>query len=222
MNRFYSLTAHAFTPLLAVVALSFIGNAAQAQVTVFNDRTAFTAATTGLTLIDFNDQVTPPDLFISYPGNTVTLSGVTFTGDAILFAVTPAYSIGYGFGDDTVLSAQGATPNTFTISLPAGTTAVGTDFGAFGSSAFTFTLSTGDVFVLNGQSSPTVTFAGFTSVAPITSLTLSSNDAGPQIDRFLVGGAAPVPEPGSVALLTGLSLTGAGFLRRRKAAREVI
>ena len=33
---------------------------------------------------------------------------------------------------------------------------------------------------------------------------------------------APVPEPGSIALLTGLSLTGAAFLRRRKIASKAV
>ncbi len=40
------------------------------------------------------------------------------------------------------------------------------------------------------------------------------------LDDVRVLAPAAVPEPGSIALLTGLSLTGAAFLRRRKQARK--
>ena len=39
-----------------------------------------------------------------------------------------------------------------------------------------------------------------------------------KVDLTFPAAAPPVPEPGSVALLTGLTLTGAAFLRRRKQA----
>ena len=42
-----------------------------------------------------------------------------------------------------------------------------------------------------------------------------------QIEVFTIGPAA-VPEPGSIALLAGLSLSGAAFLRHRKNARKAL
>ena len=209
--------------LLALSSLASVS--VEAQVTAFNDRTAFTAATSGLTLIDFNDQVTAPNTFTNYAGGTVTLSGVTFTANNLLFAVSPSFNAAYDLGDGTVLSYQGASPDTLTIALPTNTTAVGFDFGSFSSDLFTFTLSTGDIYTLTGSATPTntPTFAGFTSAVALTSLTISnSTDTAPQIDRFEFGTSTPaaVPEPGSIALLTGMTLTGAAFLRRRKQASK--
>ena len=63
---------------------------------------------------------------------------------------------------------------------------------------------------------------------------LAGNSVPGPLNNFFSGGfdtlfraeftpAAPaVPEPGTIALLTGLSLTGAAFLRRRKAARKAL
>jgi hypothetical protein len=219
LMRYGNLTA--FTTALLVCGV--VGALpVQAQVTLFTDSTSFTNATSGLTTIDFNDQVTPPNTFAFYPNATVALSGVTFTGNSLLFAVNPAFSSGYGLGDGTVLSWQGANSEVLTVALPTGTTSVGFNFGAFASTAFTFTLSTGNVFVLTGGTSATTppTFAGFVSAAPLTSLTISAVDGAPQIDRFSFGTAA-VPEPGSIALLVGMGLSSAGFLaRRRKQARK--
>lgn len=205
--------------LLAVAATGFFAAQSQAAVILYTDRPSFQAASSGLTTINFNDQV-PVGTFTFYPGGSVTLSGVTFSSNVNLFAVSPSFYFEYNLGDGIVLSNQGTNPNVLTVALPPGTTALGFDFGAFGTSAFTFTLSTGDVFVLPGSDAPdtTPTFAGFTSDAPITSLTISSGDIAPQIDRFQFGqAAAPIPEPASALAFAGL-LVGCGLLRRKRAA----
>jgi hypothetical protein len=192
--------------VLLVVAIGGLAPAqAEAGVVHFSDRAAFQAAAPGLTTIDFNDQVVPPSTFRFYPGATVSLSGVTFSTDNNLFAVTSAFDAAYGLGDGAVLSWQGADPDVLTISLPAGTTAVGMDFGSFGANPFTFALSSGEVFVLIGSDTPTTTpvFAGFISDVPIASLTSTFSGASPQIDRFVFGTA--VPEPSALLLgVTGL------------------
>ena len=211
MKRFFS---HAVCAALLALAVS-----SQAQVTSYSDRPSFTSAASGLTMIDFNDQVTLPDTFTTYPGASVTLSDVTFTANSTLFAVTSGYDPAYDLGDGTVLSWQGGFPNLLTVALPVGTTAVGLDFGAFETVDFTFTLSTGDVYVLPGSATPTNSpaFTGFVSVAPITGLTISGVNAAPQLDRFVFGGASAVPEPRSVALLVGMaSVSGIMLKRRRK------
>jgi hypothetical protein len=212
--------------MVAIIGLFVPRGQVTADVVHFTDRAAFQAAVPGLTTIDFNDQVTPPSTFRFYPGGTVTLSGVTFTSDNNLFAVTPSFEPQYSLGDGAVLSWQGANPDVLTIALPAGITAVGMDFGSFGPMPFTFVLSTGDAFVLTGSDAPTANpvFAGFISDEPITSLTSTFSGAAPQIDRFVFGVA--VPEPSTFVLggagLFALLLVGRdlGVRRRRSAARS--
>lgn len=64
------------------------------------------------------------------------------------------------------------------------------------------------------------TYSGATSATPgsspitVTSYSVDNNGAGAITLR--VGSATATPEPGSLALLTGLSLTGGLFLKRRK------
>ncbi len=205
--------------LMASIAMIASVKEADSQVILFNNRTSFNAAATGLTLIDFNNQVISPATFIFYPGGTVTLSGVTFTSNASLFAVNPAFNGGYDLGDGTVLSFQGTNPSVLTVALPTNTKAVGFDFGAFAASNFSFTLSTGQSYILPGNATPSATpaFAGFVSSTSIAFLTLSSTDGGNQIDRFAFGRTAAVPEPGTVALLvTGGVTFSLALVRRRR------
>ncbi len=64
--------------------------------------------------------------------------------------------------------------------------------------------------------SDTFPFAGFTSSVPLTSLSIFASTPRTYItlDNFVVGTA--VPEPGTMAMLTGMGFTGAGFLLRRR------
>ena len=219
-------------PVLAVATLLGLAcvapNMAHAQVTVYNDRASFLSATSGVTTIDFNDQVTAPSKSRGYGGSTVTLSGVTFTANGDLFAVSPRFDPIYNLGDGTVLSFQGQGPNILTVSLPSATTAFGLDFGGNDALPFTFTLSTGDTFTFTGANAPTATptFRGFTSTTAFTSFTISTNDSVPEIDRFSFGSTAapavvnPVPEPGEWATM-GIACAGLSGLmiraRRKKA-----
>ncbi len=98
------------------------------------------------------------------------------------------------------------------------------------------TITLTDVIATNGSTTPflvTLTdtaFAGvtFTQTANTTSSftysltgnTLSLNFAGTNTGgtyTTTLTAASPVPEPGSVALLTGIFITGAGFVRKRRA-----
>ncbi len=205
----------------AVLALLSSGATSRAQVVLFTNPGSFQAATSGLKIIDFNDQIPAGSTSRGYANGTVTLAGVTFTSNnQRLFTVAPAFDRHYNLGDGPVLHWEGTWPRILTINLPANTTAVGMDFGADGAAPFDFALSTGETFTLTGCVTPTSspTFAGFTSVAPISSLsvTVSEHVIITQIDRFSFGARAAVPEPGALALLTGAACFAANLLLRRQ------
>ncbi len=220
---------------LPAIAFLFMASAmaANASTILYTDRGLFEAELINPTLIDFNDQVTPPDLFTSYapfPGGTVTLSGVTFTAmkEGSLFAVDPAYSpANYGLGDGVVLSWQYGLggKNEMSIDLPAGTLALGFDFGKnFNTQSFRFQFIFSNLDWYQLDTVDGASFAGFISDTPISQLLIFAPESSiPQIDRFVFAssvnsGTAPVPEPASVALTTcGLGLIVA--YRRRRVAK---
>ena len=96
----------------------------------------------------------------------------------------------------------------------------------------------GDDILINGTSTGITStgFGGFTNFILPTGSYVSgtntlqfvvNNQGGPSAlnvyfdsATFSTGGVAPTPEPGSIALLAGLSLSGATFLRRRRSARK--
>jgi hypothetical protein len=207
-----------FRILLPAIAFLIMATAmpANASTVLYTDRGLFEAELINPTLIDFNDQVTPPNLYTDYPpypGGTVTLSGVTFIAldDAMLYAVDPAYSpANYGLGDGVVLSWQhnSGGPNALFIDLPAATLAVGFDFGKnLGSESFEFTFMFSNTNAFQLNTDPGASFAGFISDTPMKRLVIMAPETSiPQIDRFVFAssvnsGNAAVPEPASVALM---------------------
>ena len=70
-------------------------------------------------------------------------------------------------------------------------------------------------------SGPTPVFFGYQNTTGIGSVVLHGNTEleSPVIDNLTFGNVAAVPEPGSVALLLGLTAAGAGFLSRRRHRR---
>lgn len=203
---------------------------AMAAIIEYTDRSAFNAATTGLTTLDFENLGTPSNGFIHHVGGLV-YGGVTFTDSKnLLYTIGPSYYPSYIYGTGVVLSSQGGHPfsdSILTVQLPGGITAVGTDLGnnGFPKSSFIVTLSNGDVFNVTGGT-PTgrggsgFSFVGFTSTLAIASISfdaiptgsLHNDDSGyiPSYDNFTFGSASAgaVPEPSSFALfcLGGLGL----------------
>lgn len=114
--------------------------------------------------------------------------------------------------------------NPTTVISFAGATAFGMTYGSYAgnSGAISFTLSDGSVYSTNLPStSATLGFFGFTSAAPITSITVDNQVGGSQVfdvTSFSVGSAGAVPEPESWAMLiAGFGLAGAAMRRRRAA-----
>lgn len=188
-------------------------------VTQYSDRGSFTAASSGLTTLDFGTTLpngTTARDFSTAAG--LTLDGVNFVGtdnggSYALSTTSPCYYDLYaGFnGNPTVLQAgnNGAyTAPTTTITLPAGTTAVGVD---------SYTLELGDGyynsvepvdFVLFSGSrqiyattiqtfeKPNLAFAGFVSTVPITSVQVTGeNGSINNLSTFAFGSSAALPKP---------------------------
>jgi hypothetical protein len=188
-------------------------------VTQYNDRGSFTAASSGLTTLDFGATTPINTTGVDYSTAAgLTMNGVNFVGqdDAghyRLGTTAPAfYPLYQGFdGNPTVLQAGGNAPfNTITttITLPAGTTAVGVD---------SYTLRLGDYysntvepvdFVLfsNGVQidaatiqtfeKPNLAFVGFVSPVPITSIQVTGeNNSINNLSTFAFGSSAALPKP---------------------------
>ena len=208
---------------LAIVVLTFasISTTLQAGVTEYSSQAAFTAATTGLTNVDFNG-IAAPGSFISYGNGPLVLSGTTITSNASMFVIDPGY---YGFSYlDGFLNADYATPNdTLTFTLPAPVTAVGFDFGSLFSGGASFDVTLGGLgpYLVSSSGSTqggSLGFAGFTSTTSFSVVTLTMPDTPNYnaVDNFQFGSAA-VPEPISAALLGTalLGLAAAGIVAKK-------
>jgi hypothetical protein len=204
-------------PTLAVLSLLLVPSQSKAD-TIYSTLSAYNAATAGNTTITFNGIASPG----SYVQQTspFTLSGATFSSTSSLFIIDPAY-YGFSYAEGGFLSGDYQTPDVITVTLPS-VTAVGFDYGGLlgTTGSFMVTLSDGFTTTLSTTDSTadgSLSFAGFTSATPLTSITLTLPDAPNYnaIDNFVYGQSGVVPEPASLALmLTGL-IGAAGIVRRR-------
>jgi hypothetical protein len=205
-------------PIMIVAALVLAPLQSRAD-TVYSSASAFTAATSGTTTITFNG-IAAPGTYVNET-SPVTFSGATFTSSSDLFVIDPAY-YGFPYTGGGFLSADYLNPDVLTVALPAGTTAVGFDYGGlFGpTGSFLVALSDGFSTTLSSTGSTAsgnLDFAGFTSSTDLTSITLTLPDSPGYnaLDNFVYGSASPVPEPATLGLmLTGL-VGAAGVIRRR-------
>jgi PEP-CTERM motif len=192
---------------LSLAALSFCepGLSARGALIQFDTRTAFDAATTNQTIIDFSG-LAPANGFAYFgtPGS-LTLSGVNFaTPNGPLFVQNDGVS--------SRLTVQQGTPTSvLDVTLPAGTTAVGFDF--LSGDPLTITFVTGEAFDLGSMPGPDYGFAGFISDQAISSISLESL-TGTDYKNFTFGQA--VPEPSSVVMLGAGALGFIGYVLRRR------
>ena len=211
--------------LIAVTTLCFAtAISARADTVVFTNRAAFTAASTGLTTIDF-EGIAPVNSVANFASG-LTLQGVTFTGSTTgMVSVVDSgfFSPLFAFQSGAVLSGFAFIEAT----LPPGITAIGVDIMTTNpdGQSFDIVLSTGEVFTVSTPFRPERGFFGVTSDVAISSIRFTTVVAAirgiPLSDNFSFGQAqaSTVPEPGTLILVgTGIAGIAARVLRRRSRA----
>lgn len=208
---------------VAAVSVATLSAPALAQQT-FNDRAAFSAATTGTTTVDFNGEPAGTE---SYQGTSYSEGGVNFTADGIIYTIGNGDAGGQFTGGDTYGSSYFEWEGGFdllTVNLPGSATAVGFDFVELRGNALDF-LVTIDGVSTTVTSGPSALFFGSTAQNPFTIFTIQGLTGGaglyPTIDNLTFGAAAvaAAPEPASWAMMIGgFGAAGAALRRRRKPA----
>ena len=177
----------------------------------YSDRASFTSAAPGLTTLDFGVANTSGGTLTVYANSAgLTFYGVNFvgtenTGRYTLSVNTPAfYPVYAGFsGEPTGLIAgdnSASTSPITTITLPPGTTAVGTDLYTIRlGDGYTNSVQPVDFTLYSGTTplgtyqvltfeKPTLAFAGFVSTVPITSMTVvGENNSLDDLSSFAFG-----------------------------------
>ncbi len=193
----------------------------QAAETTYTNRSAFDAATINTTTLTFQGLTTSGSATPYASG--VTTGGINFqSSSGQLYAIDPAYTPGAGFnftsGQFLNNNNYNGTSSLDVTLLPAGTTAIGADFGLqTGNTAtqFQLTLTLSNLSVLQitlpaSNPNPVLSFFGFTSTVPITSVgitvgNVNSGNGSPVVDNFTFGQAIPEPAIG-LLLIAGIPL----------------
>jgi hypothetical protein len=206
---------------MLVLAMAFtLSSQTDAQVILYHDQPSFSAALApGAYLEDFN----------AFDGQTAVPTPQLFSGGSGPFAyqLTDPFSTAiYYTSQATNGFVAGGTQlvgDTLTITFTSGNVhAAGgtfflTDFNGFTiAGPLTVTLNSGENSLqMSTADYSTEPFLGFTSVAPITSITITSPDQYPTVDNLYVGNVTGVPEPSSLILVTA---AGFGWFWRRRAS----
>jgi hypothetical protein len=173
---------------------------------------------------DFTGLAAPGNFqfFPSPPG--LTRDGVNFqsTGNG-LYAIDRNYLFPtFAWNAPAVLDADVQIPSSQLVAtLPPNTTAVAGTISDFFTTNFTITLASGgaQTFSLpNVPGQPTLTFVGFTSDVPITSVAFQDSFGAPVLGSFEVATFTAVPEPSTLALFGLGTAALAGWRWRRKHA----
>jgi len=199
------------TPILTLLALSSLANAAT---TIYTTQASFLAALSAVSSIE---------TFDSLPASGVSLAPVAFTPAGFSFTATPAgipvlFNYLQGGGDRWLSTNRDGDAITFSFT-GGGPYAVGGFFfstdasGVANGASVTATTNDGSTQA-SGASTP-LSFIGFISDAPITSLTLASTSGAltdfPTANNVTIA----IPEPSSLGLVAVAALAGV-MTRRRK------
>lgn len=213
--------------VLAGLAASVVAVAttpAAAQLTAFTSRDTFNGSAGALTTETFNSVVTD----LNFSAAPVTFGAMTLTTLGTFGNRVDAPPLEDTFavnGTSYIYANTVGSTNGLTFTFSRAITAFGASFAYFQDDALR------SVFTVNGQqltppqqTGRTVSFYGFTSVTPFTTVTLTGNTGfgdtfGIDDISYSAQAVGGVPEPATWALMVaGFGLLG-GSLRRRSAVR---
>jgi len=209
----------------SAAALSLAAAGAASADTIFTTRAAFDAATTAQSIADF-EGIAADAGFVGFGAGPYAESGLTFTGNGILFVIDGGY---YGDSyDGAYLTSDFTDPDVVTINF-ASSNAFAFDFGGLLGSPVQFALqfSNGTNVVTQIASSSIAgtssldSFFGIVTDTAFTSVIVTMPDAPTYnaLDNVTIATAVGggVPEPATWALMIGGFAAAGGALRRRRA-----
>lgn len=200
---------------LIAILVGVCSESCRASVTVYTSLAGFQAATSGLsTTTETFDAYS--DSLNNLQGSSVTLQGVNFASTSnSIYIPGPTYAGGFfNFGTNNLLLNDN-TAQPLVITLPAGTTAVGASWGdSQGSASMPFSVNGTPVTTLTWPGGRSLSFLGFVSDSPISTISVTSTNSHVVVDNF----AFAAPEPGRTTLLGAGAMT---ILARRRRASGI-
>ena len=198
-----------------LASLALVMGPGTASATFFTTEASFSAANTGLALLDF-EGIAPPGSFIplgSFPfanGTITSPNNSIAISDSVLFA-TPSDVLFDNIFGGTIAFTFGPNVNAVGFDVGVGFSGGNGFFDVFDG----LTLLDSQTVAESNQNTMSG-FVGWSGLGDITSVTFrTASSAFPLIDNLRFGGAAQtIPEPTSLGLI-GLTLVGMGFSRRQ-------
>lgn len=234
---------------IGIVVAMFLMLVLPAQASVlatYTDRTSFSAASSGVTTVDFSSLGLNQGGWAGYStSNGLDISGVKFVGNTnssfYLYAYNPNPNDAEDYNSGTVLRGPEWNGNSYiTMTMPTGVTAFGLDLATILPSMGTLTIQLDGInlgVTIQTQARPNLTFFGVTTDAPISEVKVlvtggTLYQTQPILDNVTFGtagssgGTAPAETGGETPEITTILYVGSGigllmWNRRRRAMATV-